>query len=149
MENIQHKHVAVGGLNIHVAEIGSGSDVLPLHGFPEIWYSWRYQMIALANAGFHAIAQDFRGYGLSDQPSEPEKATFVDLVEDMVGLLNVFGIKKVFVVGADFGALLAYSLDLLYLDRVKGIATLGVPYMRPGPNLGQIDLLPEGFYVNR
>eukprot|EP01018_Ginkgo_biloba_P034290 Gb_16223 [translate_table: standard] len=149
MEKIQHKHVAVGGLNIHVAEIGSGPDVLLFHGFPEIWYSWRYQMIALADSGFHAIAPDFRGYGLSDQPSEPEKATFVDHVEDMVGLLNAFDIKKVFVVGADFGALVAYFLDLLYPDRVRGIVTLGVPYLRPGPNAIQQDLLPEGFYVNR
>eukprot|EP01018_Ginkgo_biloba_P038596 Gb_30207 [translate_table: standard] len=93
MEKIQHKHVAVGGLNIHVAEIGSGPDVLLLHGFPEIVYSWRYQMIALENAGFHAIAPDFRGYGMSDQPSEPD----FDLVEEMVGLLNVFGIKKVWI----------------------------------------------------
>ena len=69
--------------------------MLLLHGFPEIWYSWRYQMIALAEAGFRAIAPDFRGYGLSDQPSEPEKATHYDLVEDMVGLLDALGIEKV------------------------------------------------------
>ena len=66
-----------------------------LHGFPEIWYTWRHQLIAVANAGYRAIAIDFRGYGLSDQPPEPEKANFNDLVDDVVGLLDSLGINKV------------------------------------------------------
>ncbi|KAH9324737.1 hypothetical protein KI387_004915 [Taxus chinensis] len=147
MEKIQHKHVDVGGIKLHVAEIGSGPDVLLLHGFPEIWYTWRYQMIALANAGFHAIAPDFRGYGLSDQPSEIEKGSYADLLEDMAGLLDAFGIQKAFVVGKDFGAFIAYYLDLLYPDRVRGIVTLGIPYMSPGGQVLQIDLFPQDFYV--
>ncbi|KAH9324579.1 hypothetical protein KI387_004757, partial [Taxus chinensis] len=124
-------------------------DVLLLHGFPEIWYSWRYQMIALADAGFHAIAPDFRGYGLSDQPSEIEKGSFVDLVEDLVGLLDAFGIQKVFVVGKDFGAMVAYFLDLLHSDRVRGIVTMGIPYMKPRPESFGRENYPEGFYVRR
>ena len=66
-----------------------------LHGFPEIWYTWRHQLIAVANAGYRAIAIDFRAYGLSDQPPEPEKANFNDLVDDIVGLLDSLGINKV------------------------------------------------------
>uniref|UniRef100_A0A0C9RKI3 TSA: Wollemia nobilis Ref_Wollemi_Transcript_13763_1135 transcribed RNA sequence n=2 Tax=Wollemia nobilis TaxID=56998 RepID=A0A0C9RKI3_9CONI len=147
MEKITHKHVNVGELKLHVAEIGSGPDVLLLHGFPEIWYSWRHQMIALANAGFHAIAPDFRGYGLSDQPSEIEKASFVDLVEDVVGLLDAFGIQKVFVVGKDFGAMVAYYLCLLHPDRVRAIVNLGMPYMRPGPQMIKLETLPQGLYI--
>eukprot|EP00253_Pinus_taeda_P009133 PITA_09133 len=145
MDKIQHKQVNVGGLNLHVAEIGSGPAVLLLHGFPEIWYSWRHQMIALAEAGFHAIAPDFRGYGLSEQPSEPEKAGFYDLVEDMVGLLDALGIDKVLVVGKDFGAVVAYYLDLCHPDRVKGIVTLGIPYLKPG-GLDKWDSAPKGLY---
>ncbi|KAH9324979.1 hypothetical protein KI387_005157, partial [Taxus chinensis] len=87
-------NVEVGGLKLHVAETGSGPDVLLLHEFPEIWYSWRHQMIALVDVGFHAITPDLRGYGLSDQPSKIEKGCFVDLVEDMVDLLDPFGIQK-------------------------------------------------------
>ncbi|GLJ41739.1 hypothetical protein SUGI_0863840 [Cryptomeria japonica] len=147
MEKIQHKHVDVGELKLHVAEIGSGPAVLLLHGFPEIWYSWRHQMIALADAGFHAIAPDFRGYGLSDQPSQIEKGNSVDLVEDMAGLLDAFGIQKVFVVGKDFGAPIAYYLYLLYPERVRGIVTLGIPYMKPGREPIQLDLFPQGFYI--
>ncbi|KAH9324738.1 hypothetical protein KI387_004916, partial [Taxus chinensis] len=122
-------------------------DVLLLHGFPEIWYSWRHQMIALANAGFHAIAPDFRGYGLFDQPSEIEKGAYADLVEDMAGLLDAFGIQKAFVVGKDFGAPIAYYLDLLHPDRVRGIITLGIPYWRPDGQVLQMDLFPKDFYI--
>ncbi|KAK7833437.1 bifunctional epoxide hydrolase 2 [Quercus suber] len=96
MEKIQHSHVEVRGLKLHVAQIGSGDKVVVfLHGFPEIWYTWRHQLIAVANAGYRAIAFDFRGYGLSDQPPEPEKANFNDLVDDVVGLLDSLGINKV------------------------------------------------------
>lgn len=69
--------------------------VVFLHGFPEIWYTWRNQMIALANAGFRAIAPDYRGYGLSDPPPELEKACFDDLLSDLLAILDVLGIAKV------------------------------------------------------
>ncbi|GLJ41738.1 hypothetical protein SUGI_0863820 [Cryptomeria japonica] len=147
MDKIQHKHVDVGELKLHVAEIGSGPAVLLLHGFPEIWYSWRHQMTALADAGFHAIAPDFRGYGLSDQPSQIEKGSSVDLVEDMAGLLDAFGIQKVFVVAKDFGVLIAYYLHLLHPERVRGIITLGLPYLVPGQGSFSLDSFPQGFYV--
>eukprot|EP00253_Pinus_taeda_P031009 PITA_31009 len=145
MDKILHKQVNVGGLNLHVAEIGSGPAVLLLHGFPEIWYSWRHQMISLGEAGFHAIAPDFRGYGLSDQPSEPEKAGYYDLVEDLVGLLDALGIEKVLVVGKDFGAAIAYYLGLCHPDRVKGIVTMGIPYWKPG-RLDNWGSAPTGLY---
>ncbi|KAH9324732.1 hypothetical protein KI387_004910 [Taxus chinensis] len=147
MEIIEHKHVDVGGLKLHVAEIGSGPDVLLLHGFPEIWYSWRHQMIALANAGFHAIAPDFRGYGLSDQPSKIENGSYADLVEDMADLLDDFGIQKVFLVGKDCRGGIAFYFPLLYPVRVRGIVTLGVPYIRPGPKAIHLDSFPQGFYM--
>jgi pimeloyl-ACP methyl ester carboxylesterase len=70
--------------------------VVFLHGFPEIWYSWRHQMIALANVGFRAIAPDHRGYGLSDRPPpQLNKASFVDLITDLLTLLDALQISKV------------------------------------------------------
>ncbi|XP_015164152.1 AB hydrolase superfamily protein YfhM-like isoform X2 [Solanum tuberosum] len=96
MEEIDHKFVEVNGLKLHIAEIGSGFSpvVVFLHGFPEIWYSWRYQMIAVGKAGYRAIAPDFRGYGLSDQPTQPEKTTLLDLVSDLLALLDALSISK-------------------------------------------------------
>lgn len=96
MEEIQHKYVTVNdGLKLHAVEIGSGpSVVLFCHGFPEIWYTWRHQMVAMAKAGYRAISFDYRGYGLSDQPPEPEKATFLDLISDILALVDALNISK-------------------------------------------------------
>lgn len=66
-----------------------------LHGFPEIWYTWRHQMVAVADAGFRAIAPDYRGYGLSDIPPEPERTSFADIVSDLVAILDHLGVNKV------------------------------------------------------
>ncbi|KAI4304351.1 hypothetical protein MLD38_039877 [Melastoma candidum] len=148
-EEIQHKFIPVGGLNLHVAELGSGDDVVVfLHGFPEIWYTWRHQMVALAGAGFRTLAPDYRGYGLSDPPPEPTKASYSDLVEDLVGILNSLGIDKVFLIGKDFGAFPAYLFAIIHKERVRGVVTLGVPYIPPGP-VKYGDYLPEGFYITR
>ena len=97
MDQIVHKSVEVNGVKLHLAEIGSQSSpvVVFLHGFPEIWYSWRHQMVAVANAGYRAIAPDCRGYGLSDPPPDTEKFGFSDLVDDLLAILDSLRIDKV------------------------------------------------------
>ncbi|WCJ30691.1 alpha/beta-Hydrolases superfamily protein [Euphorbia peplus] len=150
MEEIKHTHLKINGLNLHVAEIGTGSKaVLFLHGFPEIWYTWRYQMVAVASAGYRAIAIDHRGYGDSDQPPEPEKGNLVDLVDDVVALLDALGITKVYLIGKDFGAIPVSLLAALHPNRVSGFVTMGVPFMLPGANAVQQHLMPKGFYITR
>ncbi|XP_021769800.1 uncharacterized protein LOC110734046 [Chenopodium quinoa] len=150
MEQIQHKHVQVGSLKLHIAEIGTGHKVvLFLHGFPEIWYSWRHQMVAVAEAGYRAIAIDFRGYGMSDQPPEPEKTTLTDFVEDVVGVIDSLRIEKVFLVGKDFGAIIVSLVSVLHPERLSGFITLGVPFMLPGLTAVNSDHFPKGFYIIR
>ncbi|KAK9085185.1 hypothetical protein Sjap_025596 [Stephania japonica] len=150
MDKIQHKFIDIRGLKLHVAEIGNtGAPVVVfLHGFPEIWYSWRHQMIAAADAGFRAIALDYRGYGQSEVPAEPQKATFNDLLEDLLAILDFFSISKAFIVGKDFGTRTAYFFTLLHPERVSGIATLGAPYVPPGASLGSRHV-SEGLYISR
>eukprot|EP00262_Sarcandra_glabra_P015642 TRINITY_DN487_c0_g1_i3.p1 TRINITY_DN487_c0_g1~~TRINITY_DN487_c0_g1_i3.p1 ORF type:complete len:313 (+),score=64.86 TRINITY_DN487_c0_g1_i3:227-1165(+) len=150
MEQIQHNYVDVRGLKLHVPEIGTGPSVVVfLHGFPEIWYSWRHQMVAVANAGFRAIAPDCRGYGLSEQPLEPEKASYQQLVGDLLAILDFFDISKVFLVGKDFGAPIVYHFVLLHPEKVSGAVTLGIPYVIPGPHAFSPHLFPKGFYISR
>ncbi|XP_050203926.1 uncharacterized protein LOC126653962 [Mercurialis annua] len=149
MDEIQHKFVDVRGVKLHIAEIGTGSSVVMfIHGFPEIWYSWRYQMIAAANAGYRAIAPDLRGYGLSDPHPQPEKASFNDFVEDAITILDHFQIHKAFLVGKDFGSWPVYLLSLFYPARISGVVSLGVPFFIPNPRRYK-ELLPEGFYISR
>ncbi|KAL4301967.1 hypothetical protein GQ457_10G018300 [Hibiscus cannabinus] len=152
MEEIEHSHVQAKGLKLHVAQIGTGPKVVVfLHGFPEIWYSWRHQMVAMANAGYRAISFDFRGYGLSEHPSEPERATFNDFVGDAVALLDSLGISKAHLVSKDFGAFVATMLGVLHPERVSTIILLGVPFLLPGlsPLQSQLPLIPSGFYMLR
>ncbi|CAN4078977.1 unnamed protein product [Withania somnifera] len=150
MEAIEHKYIELNGLKLHIAETGSGNSpvVLFLHGFPEIWYSWRYQMIAVAKAGYRAIAPHFRGYGLSGQPPQPEKTTFLDFTNDILALLDALNISKAFLIGKDFGSAILSLFVLLHGERVSGIITMGVPFVPPQP-FKYTEYLPEGFYISR
>lgn len=89
---IQHKLVKTNGIKIHIAEQeGKGGPlVLLLHGFPEIWYSWRHQIPFLASHGYHVVAPDLRGYGDSDAPLSPMSYTMLHIVADLLGLLDYF-----------------------------------------------------------
>ncbi|XLT85857.1 hypothetical protein HN873_007610 [Arachis hypogaea] len=150
MENIKHSDVQVKGLKLHVAEIGTGSKaVVFLHGFPEIWYTWRHQMVAVANSGYRAIAFDFRGYGLSEQPPQPEKETMFDLIDEILGLLDALNITKAFLVGKDFGSIPGYLTAALHPERVAAVINLGIPFILPGESAVRNDLLPKGFYITR
>ncbi|CAL4934181.1 unnamed protein product [Urochloa decumbens] len=148
-QEIEHTQLPVRGINIHVAQVGKGElgTVVFLHGFPEIWYSWRHQMVAAAAAGYRAIAPDCRGYGLSDQPPESEEASFDDLVADVLAILDAFSVPKAFVVGKDFGAVPAYEFALRHPERTRGVACLGIPFS-PVPFSFETTM-PEGFYIRR
>uniref|UniRef100_A0A2P2KQT3 Epoxide hydrolase n=1 Tax=Rhizophora mucronata TaxID=61149 RepID=A0A2P2KQT3_RHIMU len=106
-------------------------------------------MVAVANAGYRAVAIDFRGYGLSEKPAEPEKATFTDLIDDVVALLDTLGVNKAYLVGKDFGGLLVNLIAALHPNRVSGIVTLGAPFTLPSPSAVPAQYLPKGFYVMR
>ncbi|KAJ4742515.1 alpha/beta-Hydrolases superfamily protein [Rhynchospora pubera] len=145
---IEHRHLSINNLNLHIAQIGKDElgTVIFLHGFPEIWYSWRHQMVAVAEAGYRAIAPDWRGYGLSDQPPDPQNASWQHLISDLLGLFDALSISKAFLVGKDFGSFPAYLFALLYPDRICGVVSIGMPYL---PIPISHDPLPEGFYINR
>jgi epoxide hydrolase A/B len=132
MGAVEHRDVEVGTLRMHVAEQGSGPLVVLLHGFPESWYSWRHQLAALAEAGFHAVAPDQRGYGRTDRPEATDAYTLLHLVGDVVGLISALGEERAVVVGHDWGAPVAWHTALLRPDRVLGVAGLSVPFTPRG-----------------
>ena len=127
-----HRTVETNGIHMHIAEAGEGPLVVLLHGFPESWYSWRHQLRALADAGYHAVAPDQRGYGRTDRPDAPATYTQLHLVADVVGLLAALGGERAVVVGHDWGAPVAWNTALLRPDLVRGVAGLSVPYMPRG-----------------
>jgi pimeloyl-ACP methyl ester carboxylesterase len=115
------------GLRLHAAVAGpaDGPLALLLHGFPEFWFSWRKQIPALAEAGYRVIAPDQRGYNLSDK--RPPYDIFT-LVQDAANLVAACGRPDAFVVGHDWGAMIAWSLAILRPERVKKLAILNVPH---------------------
>src|SRR5438552_1525247 len=117
---------------MHIAEAGEGPLVVLLHGFPECWYSWRHQLSALADAGYHAVAPDQRGYCRTDRPEAIGSYTLLHLVGDVVGLLDALDTEQAVVVGHDWGAPVAWHTALLRPDRVRGVAALSVPFRPPG-----------------
>ncbi|MDQ1372938.1 MAG: hypothetical protein QOJ09_276, partial [Actinomycetota bacterium] len=88
---VKHGTVTTNGIEMHVAEAGDGPLVVLCHGFPELGYSWRHQLPALAEAGYHVVAPDQRGYGRTEAPDAVEDYDIVHLTDDMVGLLDAFG----------------------------------------------------------
>ncbi|GAB4847481.1 hypothetical protein Ancab_026539 [Ancistrocladus abbreviatus] len=151
MDEVSHKKVQTNGILLHIAEQGEGQLVLLLHGFPEIWYSWRHQIPFLARHGYHVVAPDLRGYGDSDAPLAPSSYTIMHIVADLIGLLDHFSEQKAFVVGLDWGAQVAWHLSLLRPDRVKGVVALSVPYYPRDPNNKPTDffrrVFGDDFYV--
>lgn len=120
------------GINMAVYEQGEGFPVILAHGFPELAYSWRYQMSALANAGYRAIAPDQRGYGLTDKPEPVEAYDIHHLCGDMAGLMDALDLKKAIFVGHDWGGPVVWNMPLLFPDRVAGVVGMSVPFSPRG-----------------
>ena len=144
MSGITHRFVDVNGIRMHIAEQGAGTPVVLCHGFPESWYSWRHQLTALADAGFHAIAPDMRGYGQTDRPDAIDQYTLLHLVGDMVGLLDALGADSAVIAGHDWGAPVAWHAALLRPDRFRAVIGLSVPFRprgrtRPSTGMPQTD----------
>src|SRR4051812_37797227 len=135
---ISHRRVATNGVELHVAEAGEGKPVVLIHGFPELWYSWRHQLRALASAGYRVAAPDMRGYGDSSAPPQVQAYDVVELCWDVAGLLDDMGVKRAAVVGHDWGANVAWHFALLHPERVACVAGISVPLVprAPAPPLG-------------
>lgn len=132
MNELKHRFIETNGIQMHLAEQGEGPVVLLCHGFPELWYSWRHQLEALAAAGFHAVAPDMRGYGQTDAPEAIDQYTLLHLVGDMVGLLDALNQETAVIAGHDWGAPVAWHAALLRPDRFRAAIGLSVPFIPRG-----------------
>lgn len=131
-------------------EEGEGPLVVLCHGFPELAFSWRWQVPVLIGAGFRVVAPDLRGFGRSSAPVEVEAYDVLCLCEDLCGLLDALGEQAAIFVGHDWGASLAWQLAVLYPKRVRAVAGLSVPFVprAPAPPLPIMRRhLGEDFYI--
>ena len=112
-----HRFVFANGSRFHVAETGTGPLVLLLHGFPEFWGAWQHQLVALAGAGFRAVAVDLRGYGASDKP--PRGYDGYTMAADVTGLIRALGERDAVLVGSGYGGLVAWTTAAFHPRSVR------------------------------
>lgn len=130
---MNEKTIQTRTIDMSVLDKGAGPLVLLCHGFPETKHAWRHQVVALAEAGYRAVAPDMRGYGKTDVPAHVDQYTVFHCVGDMVALLDALGEEKAVIVGHDWGATIAWQAALLRPDRFRAVAALSVPMMGSPP----------------
>ncbi len=133
VDGVNERRIATNGIELNIAEAGSGPLVLLLHGFPESWYSWRHQFAPLAAVGYHVVAPDMRGYGKSDRPEAIEAYNQVEVVNDIMGLVPALGYETAVVIGHDWGAPTAWSTALNHPDVITAVGALSVPFSPRSP----------------
>jgi pimeloyl-ACP methyl ester carboxylesterase len=124
-----------GDVELHVVEEGEGYPVVLVHGFPDLAYTWRHQIPALARAGYRAVALDQRGYGRSSRPQAVEAYDIQHLTDDLVFLLDDLGEEQAVFVGHDWGALVVWALAQMAPDRVAAVGALGTPFLARGTSV--------------
>jgi pimeloyl-ACP methyl ester carboxylesterase len=121
-----HRDVSANGIRMHAVELGTGPLVLLLHGFPGFWWSWRHQLIGLADAGFRAVACDLRGYGASDKP--PRGYDPMTAAADLAGLIRALGENDAVVVGHDWGAQIGWTMAAFHPSLVRRLVVVSDPH---------------------
>ncbi|MFL5911457.1 MAG: alpha/beta fold hydrolase [Gaiellaceae bacterium] len=142
--------VSTNDIELRVTEQGEGRPVILCHGFPELAYSWRHQLPALADAGYRAIAPDMRGFGGSSAPQEIEAYDVMTLVGDMLGLLDDLGEERAVFVGHDWGASVTWTLALTHPERVEAVVGMSVPFAQRAahpPTEVYRRRIGDGFYI--
>ncbi len=127
------RFIDTNGIRMAVYEQGDGPAVVLLHGFPELAYSWRHQLPALAEAGFRAIAPDQRGYGKTTAPPGVSDYRVEALIGDVHGLLDALELESATFVGHDWGAILLWYMAILAPGRIEKLIILNIPYFRRPP----------------
>ncbi len=130
MVEMEHHILRTNGVDLHVAQAGpaDGPLVILLHGFPEYWAGWRKQIPALVDAGYRVWAPDQRGYNLSAKPKRIAAYSLDELVKDVIGLMDAAGADKVYLVGHDWGAAVAWWVANTHPDRLHKLVILNVPH---------------------
>ena len=142
--------VDTNAIRMAVYEEGDGAPVIFLHGFPELAFSWRHQLPAVAEAGYRAIAVDQRGYGQTAGPADVRDYRMQELIADVTGLLDSLELDSAIFVGHDWGAMVLWHMSLICPKRIERQALLNIPFW-PRPPVDPIELarqqLGNDFYI--
>jgi pimeloyl-ACP methyl ester carboxylesterase len=141
---VHGRYVVTNGIRLFCIEAGptDGPLVLLLHGFPELAYSWRHQIPALGEAGYHVVAPDLPGYGRSDKPDVTYDCGWVDAC--LIGVLDALGYERAVIAGHDWGGLLVWIMARQYPKRIAGVIGVNTPDL-PRPSLPPVQLMRQIF----
>ncbi|NXU55782.1 HYES hydrolase, partial [Turnix velox] len=138
--SVTHGYVPIrSGVRMHFVEMGHGPVICLCHGFPETWLSWRYQIPALADAGFRVIALEMKGFGESTAPPDIEEYSQEQICKDLVVFLDKLGIPQTVLVGHDWGGAVVWNMALFYPERVRAVASLNTPYRPANPTVDIVE----------
>jgi pimeloyl-ACP methyl ester carboxylesterase len=126
-EGFEHVTLHANRLSFSALSLGAGTVVLCLHGFPDDLRSFRFQLPALAAAGFRAVAPRLRGYEPTSQPADGDYHV-VRMAEDVVGWIDDLGEERVHLVGHDWGAVIGYAAAALAPERLQSLTTLAIAH---------------------
>ena len=150
VDGVSSRFIQANGIRMRIFEAGdSGPLVLLAHGWPESWYNWRHQLVALADAGYRAVAPDMRGYGETGAPPDVDDYDIIDLTDDMVAIVDALGNESAVMVGHDWGAIVAWHAVVRYPRRFDGLIAMSVPYggtARRSPMAGWRETFGENFF---
>lgn len=144
LNEVEFVTVANGDIELNVAVMGEGPLILCVHGWPELWYSWRHQMTYFAERGYTVAAMDVRGYGGSSKPPEVEAYSLVELTGDVAAVIDELGGGTAILFGHDWGAPIVWNTARLHADKVVAVAGLSVPYLPVGTD-NPLDLWRERY----
>jgi len=138
--------VQVGDLAFPVVDSGEGPAVLLLHGFPDSRHLWRYQIPALADAGFRVLAPDLRGFGDAPKPTGVGAYRLSTVIDDLTGLLDTLGVATAHVVGHDWGGTVAWVFAGRHPERTRSVTglTVGAP---GSPGRRTVEQLEKFWYI--
>jgi pimeloyl-ACP methyl ester carboxylesterase len=147
-----HEIVETNGVSLRTIVEGDGPLVILLHGYPRCWYLWRHQIDPLKEAGFRVAVPDQRGYGASSCPERIEDYNILELTADVIGLADALGSgsdEKFYLVGHDWGCIVAWYTALLYPHRMHCVMGLSVPCLPIGPKTVDPPGLDDQFWYIR
>ena len=133
MRAYNFQRIQTNGITLRAVVEGQGPLCILVHGWPELWYSWRHQIDPLVAAGYRVVVPDVRGYGGSDRPDTIEAYDMASVTGDIVGLIDAFDAKQAVLIGHDWGAPIVWTTSVLHPTRVRAVAGLSVPYLGRPP----------------
>ncbi len=148
---LEQRYISANNIRLHVTFAGpaDGPPILLLRGFPEFWYGWRHQIPYLAREGYRVIVPDQRGYHLSDAPPKVRDYDLNILAEEAIQLIKTLGYESVYVVGHDWGGLVAWQSAINYPQHIRKLVILNVPHpdVISGALIRNVKQIARSWYV--